>query len=438
MKRTHPVRIARSRALALLAIAWVAAGPVAARAQNVANDFISGFEIAPAGSLEWDILDRLAATRQYEPGDLPRLARLTVLESIAMYENLRSDLRETSLGARIEGEMSRLWDAAELFSVSANYPPPDLAGLNRTRAMLADVNVAFRQVDSSLGPISGSSPVAAIHLQDIARLLPVMNALFEAVDAEAAPPVLVPVDREAELAALRDQSRGLAEDLGGYIAELNKAIPVPADRDALIADANGLLDLLQGFDRTLVADPSNRDLVDSLRLVRRRMWSVESRIVRIDGAPALRRRWRQVRQRIDALSDRFGLPRVIALGRAAGPARDVDRTLVAQVDRAVAALDEFLSRSGAGLRGTEEGSVFEAQVGRLRLGLLQFRQRVLAKEPVGQLASMLREIEVVNQQLIGRARPDGRITRGTSTLKVPSFQSPSQAVSRLSDPAPKP
>ena len=89
-------------------------------------------------------------TGQYQARDLPRLARLTVLETIAMYQNVRSDLRETSIGARIEGEMSTLWDAAQLFYVSASYPPPDLAGLNRSRAILADVNAAYQQVDSSL------------------------------------------------------------------------------------------------------------------------------------------------------------------------------------------------------------------------------------------------------------------------------------------------
>ena len=51
---------------------------------------IVGFEIAPAGSLEWDILDRLASTHRYDRRDLFRLARMTVLESIAMYENLRA------------------------------------------------------------------------------------------------------------------------------------------------------------------------------------------------------------------------------------------------------------------------------------------------------------------------------------------------------------
>ncbi len=438
MKRIDPVRIARTPAMVLIVMVWLAAAPEAARAQNVANDFISEFEIAPAGSLEWEILDRLASTRQYEPGDLPRLARLTVLESIAMYQNLRSDLRETSLGARLEGEMSQLWDSAEVFSIGANYPPPDLAGLNRSRAMLADVNAAFRQVDATLGQLAGTSPQAALHLQDIARLLPVMNAAFEAMDAEAARPVAVPIDRAAALAALRDRSRRLADDLRGLVAACNKAIPAPPGRDALIEDVNGLLELVQGFDRTLAANPSIKDLEDSLRLVRRRMWTVEARIVRTDGAPAVRGRWRQARQRIDALSDLFGFPRAISLVPTTGPARGVDRKLVAQVDRAVAALDEFLSLAGAGLRQTEEGSAFEGQVGRMRLDLLQLRQRAIAKEPPSQWATLLREIEAVNRQLIGRARPDGRITRGTSTLKVPGFQGPSQEVTRLSEPATEP
>ncbi len=356
MKRTHPVWITRRYGLAMMLVAWLAAGPELARAQNLENPVINAFEISPAGSLEWEMLDRLAVTGQYYRDDLPRLARLTVLESIAMYENLRVDLRETSIGARLEGEMSQLWDAAEVFSVSANYPPPDVAGLNRERALLADVNAAFLQIDSSLGRLPGVSTNAAIHLQDIARLLPVMNAVFEAIDAEVAPPVPAPDNRAADLAALRQQSRRLAEDLRGLAAELSKVVPAPAGRDALIEDMNGLIDLVQGFDRTLSANPSNKNLEDSLRLVRSRMWTVEARMVRLAGTPTLRGRWRQVRQRIDALSDQFGLPRVISLVRAVGPARGVDRKLVAQVDRAVATLDGFLAQAGAGLRRTEEGA----------------------------------------------------------------------------------
>jgi hypothetical protein len=438
MKRIHPVRIARRHGLVLMLVAWLAAGPESARGQNLENGVINSFEIAPAGSLEWEMLDRLSVTQQYSRSDLPQLARLTLLESIAMYENMRADLRLTSIGARLEGEMSQLWDAAEVFSVSANYPPPDIAGLNRSRALLADVNAAFRQIDSSFGRLPGLSTNAAIHLQDIARLLPVMNAVFEAIDAEVAQPVVAPDSRTADLAALREQSRRLAEDLRGLAAELSKVVPAPAGRDALIEDLNGLLELVRGFDRMLAANPSDRDLAGSLRLVRGRMWTVEARIVRLAGAPAVHGRWRLVRQRIDALSDRFGLSRVISLTRVVEPARGVDRNLVAQVDRAVVALDAFLSRPDSGLGRTEEGSAFEGQVGRLRLDLLQLRQRAIAREPAGRLSPLLREIEAINQQLRGRANPDGRIIRGTSAFKVPDFRAPSQAVSKLGDPAPKP
>ena len=42
--------------------------PAQASGQTFANPVINDFEIAPAGSLEWEILDRLAATGQYDPG----------------------------------------------------------------------------------------------------------------------------------------------------------------------------------------------------------------------------------------------------------------------------------------------------------------------------------------------------------------------------------
>src|SRR5438067_7481781 len=184
MKATNRSGSVRAHGLVLvLALAgWSAAGPGVALGQTLANPVINNFEIAPAGSLEEELLNRLSVTGQYQSRDLPRLARLTLLETIAMYENLRADLRQTMSGARLEGEMSMLWDAAELFYVSANYPPPDLAGLNRSRALLADVNAAYLQIDSSLGQLPGQSPRAAFHLRDISRLLPVMNQVFEAID----------------------------------------------------------------------------------------------------------------------------------------------------------------------------------------------------------------------------------------------------------------
>jgi hypothetical protein len=169
MKRAGSV--SRFNPVAIVMIAgWLALGLSSGRApgQVVANQVINGLEIAPAGSLEWDILNRLAATQKYDPRDLPRLARLTVLESIAMYENLRADLRQTMMGARLEGEMSLLWDSAELFYVSVT--PEDATSLARARPLLADVEAAYDRLGATLGAMPAISQGAAFHLRGIARL----------------------------------------------------------------------------------------------------------------------------------------------------------------------------------------------------------------------------------------------------------------------------
>ena len=445
MKRTLGIRIARTNGLApvMAMICALTLGPEGARGQNYDNPIIAGYENPTAGSLEEEMLNRLSVTGQYRPGDLPRLARLTVLESIAMYENLRSDFRGTSTGARIEGEMSELWDAAELFYVSANYPPPNLGGLNRSRALLADVNAAYRQIDSSLRENAGMASRSALHLEDISRLLPVMNSAFEAIDAEVNTPVVAPVARRPDFAPIREQSRRLTEDIRSLVAGVTDAKPAPVGSAALIPDLNGLLELVRGFDRTLDSGPSTSDLVASLRVLRRRMWAVEARIARTPGIRALQARWRQIRSQIDAMSDDFGLPRVVNLVRASerpgrAQAEAVDRKLVAQVDRSIVALDEYLSQDGAALKQTEAGADFEGQVGRLRLDLLQLRQRSVAKELTGPLSPLFLEIESINRQLRERAKPDSRIIRGDVAFKAPRFLRTAEAVDQLRQLMPDP
>src|SRR4051794_20538822 len=106
------------RPIAIVTVAgWLAVAACSGRAsgQTVYNPVTTSDQIAPAGSLEYEILDRLAYTHRYDWRDLPRLARLTVLESIALYESMLSDLPQSMIGARIEGEMSVLWNSAEFF-----------------------------------------------------------------------------------------------------------------------------------------------------------------------------------------------------------------------------------------------------------------------------------------------------------------------------------
>ena len=108
---------------------------------------------------------------------------------------------------------------------------------------------------------------------------------------------------------------------------------------------------------------------------------------------------------------------------------------MAQVDRAIVALDEFLAQAGAGLRRTEEGSEFEAGVGRLRLNLLQLRQRI-ARQGTGRAMDADAPGDRGGQPATERPgqRPMAAIVRGTSPLKVPGLTWPAQAVSRLRAP----
>jgi hypothetical protein len=422
--------------MAILGMAgWLTAGlePGPAWGQSYTNPVINNFEIAPAGTLEWDILDRLASMHRYDPRDLFRLARMTVLESIAMYENLRTELPGTMYGAGREGEMSTLWDSAEVFYLSVT--PSDLPSLGRSRPLLADVEAAYGRLEATLGTIPGVAPRTALHLQNVARLLPVMNALIDAMEADLGVPAEVPAAPALDTAGLRQLARILGDDLRDAVRALRDAKPAPAGRDALIADLGGLIDLVQGFERTLAASANRGDVVESFRLLRSGLWPIEARFLQLARTPELAGRWRPIRQQINAISDRFDRPRVIALKAAARPAVGVDRRLLAQADRATAALDEFLGKDPS--TATAGGSQYQDDLGQLRRRLLQFRQQVAAGEPIEALSRSLREIEDLNRRLGERARAEGRIFRGGPRVDARGLQAPAQAVEKLRDLMPK-
>jgi hypothetical protein len=408
--------------------AWLSAtGPGPARGQELANPIINNFEIAPAGSLEADILERLATMNRYDPRDLFRLARLTVLESIAMYENLRADLPAIASGARREGEMSAvLWDAAELFY--AGVTPSDLPSLIRARPLPADVEAAYAQLEATLGELQGGSPRAALHLRNVARMLPVMNALIDAMEAELVVPA-EPIPPALDVASMRQQTRRLVDELRNAALALGEAKPATAGRDALVADLHDLTDLVQGFDRALAAGATGGELIASLRLLRGRLWPIEARFLRAARTPELAGRWRPIRQQLNALSDRFDRPRVIAPGAATRPAASVDRALLAQADRAVAAMDDFLSANPS--TASLGASQYQDDLAQLRRRLLLFRQRVAAGEPVDSLNRSLREIEDLNRRLGQRTRAEARIFRGGPRPDARAFQAPAQAVEKL-------
>lgn len=402
-----------SRLLLMLAVvSWLALGPGApAASAQLANPVINEFEMAPAGSLEWEIMDRLAARQRYDPRDLPRLARLTVLETIAMYENVRADLPATAFGARIEGEMSLLWDAADLFWVST--APGNTASLIRSRPLLSDVEAAYRRVNDSLGALPGLSERAAYHLQDVARLLPVMSALMDAMDTDYGVPQVAPAVPEVDVAAaIRQSARGVIEQLAALTKSLQGLRPLPRELDRLTADLDGLSEGLDGLDRALGGGDAAGGLVDSLRIMRARLWLAEARLVRDVHDPAVLERWRRIRQQTNAISDRFGRSRVISLEPSARPAAAADRRLLAQVDRTVASFEEKTAADREGTTANSSGPQFRTELAELNHKLLQFRRQAASAEPAGTLDQTLREAEDLSRRIAERVRTESRIFRG--------------------------
>ena len=103
--------------------------------------------------------------------------------------------------------MSQLWDAAELFYVSVTplgcgQPGPLAAAAGGRRGRL-------RPARRDAGRDAGVSPEAAFHLRNVARLLPVMNDLIDAMEADQGVPVGVPAARTRPSAAagLREQAQ---------------------------------------------------------------------------------------------------------------------------------------------------------------------------------------------------------------------------------------
>jgi hypothetical protein len=192
----------------------------------------------------------------------------------------------------------------------------------------------------------------------------------------------------------------------------------------LIDDVTTIHSLVQSFDRILAVQPPFRDVEQSFRPVARRVRQVEARVTRLDLTADLRRQWRDVRERTNAISDALGLPRVIVLVPAPRPAAGPNRNLLAQVDRAVAEVDEL----SVDLAKAQDDSRRRSIAGQLRLKLLEFRQRAIAQLTTEQLSQSLREIETLNQQL---SESTGPIVRGGQGANVVRSPNPEKTIRKL-------
>src|SRR5262249_1704785 len=101
--------------LGMAAAGWVVFGTCAARGQQIQTR-LPGLQAPASDNLESQILARISVTGEFQPDDLPRLARLAVLESIAATTHIQDDLAGSPLGMRLAEQATALWDASEAFS----------------------------------------------------------------------------------------------------------------------------------------------------------------------------------------------------------------------------------------------------------------------------------------------------------------------------------
>ncbi len=413
-------RLARMSSIAAIAVLCLR---TTARAQDdQVQHRLPAFQAPASDSLETAVLARLKQTGEYLPDDLPRLARLAVLESISMLVNVRADLRDGITGNQLEEEITALWnDSQAFYEFVTTSPNDDAASVARASELLAFVDADYRQVQGSFGALPAVSDRAFDDLRALTQLLGHVNSLMGSMEANAAnqaqPPAQQGMVRRDSLRAEAQITANLVVALIGTAGENGRGRP---GRDALVTDLTDLLERLQDFCRLVSIEPPLEEIRGSFSDARRQMWRTESRLTHLPWRAGLLPSWRQVRDRMNAISDALGLPRVIVNEPPPRPLSAMDRSLAAHVDHAVAWLDEYLAENSASFRKTPAGTQFQTDAVRLRHDLLELRRRALENLPAEKLKAAVQEIVRLNDNLSERAlqmSPEAASTRKTATYK---------------------
>ena len=418
MSATHEKRASRQHRLFLRTAAALLV-LVCGRASSAQDDQVQhrlpGFQAPTSDSLETEMLARLSQTGQFQPDDLPRLARLAVLESISMLVNIRADILNSPAGNQLEQELTALWnDSQEFYEFVSTAPFDDAESLTRAEVLLAVVDSGYRQVQGSLGAFPGVSGRAAEELKSLSRVLADVNSIMGTLESNVANQAIAAQEPPARADTLRGEAQIAANLVVALIGKVGDAGRGRPGRDALITDLTDMLDRLQGFCRLVSLDPPFAELQATFRDARRQMWRTESRLMHLEWRAGLEPPWRLVRERMNGISDALGLPRVIMPAPVPRPLGAADRSVAAHVDHAVAWLDEFLAQNAASLRKTAAGTQFQTDATRLRHGLLELRRRALVNVPAEQLAGSVQEIVRLNENLSERA---GQLPRETASAR---------------------
>jgi hypothetical protein len=277
-------------------------------------------------SLERQILGRLSLGGPYQPDDLPVLAQLTVLESIAMLADVHADLPYNLTGYQLEGQITTLGDLAQEFLGSVSSSPPDLTTLARAETVLSELETAYAEIDAAYGRFAGGlTERAAVHLRDIGRLTSAAGAVLRAAEGELLGAIPVPAERSPDFETLGTQARLLANEIVGLIGNVRSSKPQGSAWDSVARELAEVLSLVQSLVQALALQSTNKETAASFRAVSRRMSQVEARVALLGWPYDFDLAWRRARERLNVISDMLGLPRAISLAQRARANRPAPR-----------------------------------------------------------------------------------------------------------------
>jgi hypothetical protein len=428
--RPRDERLPPALKIAALMVCGVLAISERARGQSIIAIGPPSFQSLAGPSLEDQILYRMTVLGTREPGDLVQLARLIELRSIATLASIQNDLPNTVVSVALQRDAFALWNAADALDQTVWYLPADVQNLAMARSLSTQVGIAYDRLGSTLLDYPGLSPRGAFYLEGISNLLPVALSTIGAMEADLVPLAPGPPPQpQVDLVALRYLCQLLLRDLAGLMKQVSEPSAPPDERAQIVAGLSRFQQVVGGFDRVLTLQPALPEVLESFRLMLRAARGAEALLAR----PNLRGAWRPLRDRVNAISDALQLPRDVIPGRAAAVPALVPLApgLLIRLDRAIEAVASGLEQPGLLEGGDPVASRLWDHARRLELKLLVFGQRVLAGETSRQLDGALREIESLDEQLVGRARLAAPLVPGTRRNEPLIFQKPDRDIKEL-------
>ena len=193
--------------------------------------------------------------------------------------------------------------------------------LIRIQPLYNEMQAAYQEVESTLSASAGMSSRAAAHLRDITRLTAATSTLMRrdrvgparrrSTARRGEPPI--PTSSRSRRVLLANDIVALIENVKSF--QTSKLGMERGERRICRSSSPWF----RAFKKHCRRTRSTNEIEASLHAVSRRLWRAEARIVKLGWPTDLERQWRDVRERLNVISDELGLPRVIDLATRAGP-----------------------------------------------------------------------------------------------------------------------